>query len=231
MDVTGFQVLEYLSHLNKKLSNETLCKWTDSKKNEYKILLADFEKSNGAKSNATTKEKGETLEKIASFLLENCGNLFAVERNVRTGTNEIDNLMKLTPAGQFLLSNGNGILPQCYRSFIGECKNYHRSVDVTYTGKFCSLMLTTECKLGILFSYHGVSGQGWKYGNGLIKKFYLHKELERDRYCIVDFNIIDFRAIAQGGNLLQIVEDKINALKFDTDYSSSLSKHPAEGHL
>ena len=37
------------------------------------------------------------------------------------------------------------------------------------------------------------------------------------------------RSIMQ--NFLQIIDDKISSLKFDTDYSSKLSKHPAESSL
>ena len=57
--------------------------------------------------------------------------------------------MKLTAAGKALQSNG--ILSAYYTNFIGECKNYNKKVGVTYVGKFCSLMLTTGCTLGILF--------------------------------------------------------------------------------
>lgn len=152
-----------------------------------------------------------------------------VDRNIRTCTNEIDNLMKLTAAGKALQSNG--ILSAYYTNFIGECKNYNKKVGVTYVGKFCSLMLTTGCTLGILFSYHGITGHSWSDGNGLIRKFYLHKELPSARYCLIDFNIKDFHAILHGANFLQIIDDKISSLKFDTDYSSELSRHPAESNL
>ena len=92
-------------------------------------------------------------------------------------------------------------------------------------------LLTTGCTLGILFSYHGITGHSWRDGNGLIRKFYLHKELPSARYCLIDFNIKDFHAILHGANFLQIIDDKISSLKFDTDYSSELSRHPAESNL
>ena len=228
-DFTGFSTLEYLERANSEFSNEKLCEWTQSQVNEYKVLLAAFEQSNGCQSTATKGEKGHALEEIATFLLNNCGHLFAVDRNVHTCTNEIDNLMKLTPSGRVLKQRG--ILPPYYANFIGECKNHGKTIGVTYIGKFCSLMLTTRSNLGILFSYHGVTGHGWNDGSGLIRKFYLHKENLSERYCIVDFNILDFRSILQGKNFLQIIDDKISSLKFDTDYSQSLSAHPAESRL
>lgn len=113
-------------------------------------------------------------------------------------------------------------------TFLGECKNYDKAVSVTYIGKFCSLLLTNNIKIGILFSYYGTSGTGWSNGAGLIKKFYLHKEKLEDKYCIIDFSIKEFEAILNGKNLLQIIDEQLKSLQFDTDYSRYLSKHPAE---
>lgn len=89
-------------------------------------------------------------------------------------------------------------------------------------------MLTNNVKLGILFSFHGVSGTGWSNGSGLIKKFYLHKEKLEERYCVIDFSIKDFRAILTGKNLLQIIDEQLKSLQYDTDYSRFITKHPAE---
>lgn len=72
------------------------------------------------------------------------------------------------------------------------------------------------------------SGTGWSNGAGLIKKFYLHKEKLEDKYCIIDFSIKEFEAILNGKNLLQIIDEQLKSLQFDTDYSRYLSKHPAE---
>lgn len=82
--------------------------------------------------------------------------------------------------------------------------------------------------LGILFSYHGISGKGWTSGAGLVKKFYLHKENLDERFCIIDFSFENFQSIYDGKNLLEIVEEQLRSLQFDTDYSRFISKHPAE---
>ena len=115
-----------------------------------------------------------------------------------------------------------------FEKFLGECKNYNKRVGVTYVGKFCSLLLTNNIKLGIIFSYHGVSGRGWNNGAGLIKKFYLHKEKLEERFCIIDFSYKEFESIYYGKNFLQIVEEQLCSLQFDTDYSRYVSTHPAE---
>ena len=49
-----------------------------------------------------------------------------------------------------------------------------------------------------------------------------------DKYCIIDFSIKEFEAILNDKNLLQIIDEQLKSLQFDTDYSRYLSKHPAE---
>ena len=83
-DIAGFSTLEYLAHINASFSNEKLCEWTQNQRIEYKTLLDALEQSNGTNSCATKEEKGRSLEEIASFLLNNCGHIFDVDRNIRT---------------------------------------------------------------------------------------------------------------------------------------------------
>lgn len=226
------RVLNILDNLNSTYSYEMICKMSEEQKKEYQNRLAVFlnynkikEKDADAPKNLK-QLKGQSLEELASYLMKISGGIFEVERNIRTSTNEIDQLFRLTPKGKVLLAHG--LINKKYELFLGECKNYKKSVDVTYVGKFCSLMLTNRVKLGILFSYHGISGKDWKEGAGLVKKFYLHKEELENRFCIIDFSKDDFIAIANGKNLLTIIEQKLIALQIDTDYTQYLSKHPAE---
>ena len=117
-----------------------------------------------------------------------------------TNTNEIDIVCELTPKGQILFSHN--LLPIRQNVFLGECKNYNRTVGVTYVGKFACLMLTTAYKLGILFSYHGVTGKKWGDAQGLIRKFYLSRENIEDRYVIIDFTIDDLYIFPQAKFLI-----------------------------
>lgn len=159
-------------------------------------------------------------------MLKISGDLFEVKQNLRTTTNEIDQVFVPTQKAKVLIASG--IIDKHYELFLGECKNYNKSVDVTYVGKFCSLLLTNQIKFGLLFSYYGISGSGWSNASGLVKKFYLHKEKDEDRYCIIEFSKDDFISIDNGENFLQIVEDKLMSLRLDTDFREYLSKHPAE---
>lgn len=231
-DIEISNALNVLTAVSEDYRFQQICKLSRLQKIKYKQLLDDFERLN--KVSATDSHapanlhnlKGTALEKLVKYLFQISGGLFEVDCNLRTSTNEIDDLITLTPKGKLLL--GHHLINKRLEIFLGECKNYHKPVTVTYIGKFCNLLLTNGVKLGILFSYHGISGQGWCNGAGLIKKFYLHKENIDERYCIINFSINDFRAILSGKNLLQIIEEGLRSLQFDTDYTRYLSKHPAE---
>jgi len=226
------KALNILNNIGEDLRYERICELDNVQKQEYEKLLTEFKrlhdispKSANAPPNLHNL-KGSALEKLVSYLLKVSGGIFSVDSNLRTSTNEIDQLVSLTQTGKILLSYH--LLNPKLERFLGECKNYDKSVSVTYIGKFCSLLLTNTLKLGILFSYHGISGAGWRNGAGLVKKFYLHKEKPEERYCIIDFSINEFEDILKGKNLLQIVDEQLTSLQLDTDYSTYLSKHPAE---
>lgn len=226
------KALDVLSLLNTELRFSKICEIDQLHMNTYKVLLEEFERLNNISANSINAPKnlhnlkGEALEKLVRFLLKISGNIFTVYSNLRTSTNEIDDLISLTPKGKTLLSWNliNKQLDNC----ICECKNYDKPLSVTYIGKFCSLLLTNNIRLGILFSYNGVTGKDWQDGAGLIKKFYICKENLDDRFCIVNFTIKEFRAILNGKNLLEIIDEQIKSLQLDTDFSRYISTHPAE---
>lgn len=197
--------------------------FNDKQMKEYKKLLEVFINTNSG--NCSTSEKGRALETLVKYLLDQTG-IFEVYGNIRTKTNELDQLIRCNEKGKFLISNG--LFSDKFGDFIGECKNYKSKVSVTYVGKICSLMSTTQNRLCLLFSYNGITGSGWNYGSGIVKKFYLSKEKLDDRYCIIDFNIEDFEKIRDGNNLIKIVEDKMFALQNDVDFSKFVSRHDCE---
>ena len=218
------KVLDVLNSISKKFSYEAICKLSEEQKVNYKILLNNLCRSNSA--DVSNKEKGDALEDVAKFLLETSGGIFNVERNIRTTTNELDLFIELNEKGRVLLEFG--ILPSHYHSFICECKNHNKVASVTYVGKFCSLMQTCQIKLGLLFTYKGISGTGWANASGLVKKFYLSKEDVSKRFCVVDLTWSDYIKIRDGENLLRIIDSKIKSMQLDTDYTQHLSKHELE---
>lgn len=167
------KALNVLNSISDKLRYEKICEISEAQKNTYKKLLEKFKQLHDISPTDNAPKnlhnlKGEALENLVSYLLTISGNIFNVDRNLRTSTNEIDQIVTLTPQGKVLLTYH--LIDPKLDTFLGECKNYDKAVSVTYIGKFCSLLLTNNIKIGILFSYYGTSGTGWSNGAGLIKK-------------------------------------------------------------
>lgn len=225
-DFNLLKLLEQLSLANTELTNKRICSFTEKDHEEFCRLLYELDRVHITKEN--TYIKGKALEDLVVHLLRASGDIFVVQKNIRTHTNEIDQVIELTQKGKLLLRTG--ILPYIYNGvFISECKNYKSKVSVTYVGKFCHLLTQCEVRLGLLFSYSGITGTGWNSSSGLIRKFYLSKENIESRTCVIPFSIDDFRCIEKGeSNLLDIIERKMKALQLDCDYMRYMKPHPAE---
>lgn len=217
--------IEKFESFVKNLSEEYIYKtfsFSDDTLNNYKEKLDIFIKSNSS-TKSSNKEKKESLEHLVSFIA-NKTNLFTVHENVKTSTNEIDLLLTLKkPTGSIIfekciLSNDDTVLL--------ECKNYNKKIDVTWIGKFYSLLRTSKTKLGVIFSYNGFTGEDWKDGTGLAKKIFL-----TDNTLVLDFSLEDFQEISNGTSILKIIKTKIQCLKNDTLIHNYISKHPLEGNF
>lgn len=220
MNNKGMDFLSYVSAFadNAIENAESLMRLNEADLREYRALLDKFKIVNG--SAASTADKGKTLEEIVSFLLHKSA-VFEVYENVRTSTNEIDLLTRLSPKGEYFLQQG---LLNFERAFLCECKNYDKGIDVTWVGKFFSLLKVSQNSLGIIFSFHGLKGRGgWNSALGLTKKIYLS---DKDDVKIIDFNIKDFEAIASGASFIKIIKDKIFDLQNDTKISHHFEIHP-----
>ena len=222
------EVFRTLNNCNIDYANGKICEFTQEQKDHYELLLNDLEREQASKT-SSTKDKGAALENLVNYLLQCSGDLFEVYNDVRTNTNEIDQIIKLKVKGRMLRSLG--VLDERYDEFICECKNYKNRVGVTYVGKFCSLMNSCNIKFGVLFSYRGVTGSGWKDSSGLIKKIYMKSNVNENPTTIIYFNIEDFKSIRDGNNFLDIIETKIMKLKYDTNFETLIQPHPAENLL
>lgn len=214
---------ELLAHFLSLSFEELFSEYTLSgeKLAEYKVKLATFESENG--SSSITIAKGAALEKLVVFLAENT-NLFEIIPNIRTSTNEIDALLRTKTQAKPLLNKFFGV----ETDILFECKNYNEKVNVTWVGKFHSLLRNQNCNFGVIFSYEGFTGNRWDAAKGLTKKIYL-----RDKIIILDFNYSDFKELESGGNFLEIIRNKIDTIKNDTihEINSYCIEHEAEKML
>lgn len=221
----GFNLSEFLDAqkrlLEEKLGEEVnaLDKMLSYNSKDMKVyceLLEHFKRTNG--SSASTKEKGLALENLVKFIIDKSV-VFDGYQNLRTSSNEIDILVRLNPKGRLLLNHG---LEVSQDRFIAECKNYHTGIGPTWVGKLASLMEYTQNSLGIIFSYHGLSGKGWKDGIGLAKKLLL----KDSKTCIIDFSIDDFNQLATGKSFNGLLNDKIFAMSQDISFDNLITEHP-----
>lgn len=169
-----------------------------------------------------TKDKGDVLENLACCLMFSDTPLFNIKRNVHTSSNEIDLLVNLTDKGKY-------IIPKYYNylgdQFLCECKNYKRNLNVTYVGKFYSLIKSTNSKIGILFTVKGVTGTNdWKDSKAFIRKVAL-----KENIAILVFSKSDYILLKDNKkSFLDIVDDKYHSLMNDISYIEYISKHEAE---
>lgn len=172
-------------------------------------------------------QKGKLLEDLSFILFrEGYKGLLECHKNCRTSTNEIDILLRWTQQAR---------LAGIYRSFdffgesfLCECKNYKGKVNVTYVGKFFSLMCVTNSTMGIMIAWEGVSARNaWADAEGLIKKI----ALKENKYIIV-LDKKDLKRIAERkDNIFSLIYNKYLCLKNDIDYSKYIEKHEAEEFL
>ena len=177
--------------------------------------------------NYDIQDKGRLLEDLTSVLFqEGSGKIFNTRRNCRTSTNEIDLLLEWTDDARGL---GLNTMYPCFGdSFICECKNYDGKVNVTYVGKFCSLLAVTETRLGIMISWDGITGRGkWDSSQGLLKKVALKQKI-----YVIALDKRDLKSIRdQRTNIFALIHEKYLALKDDIDYNQYIQTHEAEATL
>ena len=106
------KALEVLQRVGSELSYDMICKASNEQKNEYHKKLETFLKYNsmkakdvGAPKNLNSL-KGKSLEELAAYLLKMSGDLFVVKQNIRTTTNEIDQIFIPTQRAKTLIANG-----------------------------------------------------------------------------------------------------------------------------
>lgn len=179
-----------------------------------KLITNDFKRS----------DKGKLLEELSALLLyQGYPGILECRRNLRTSSNEID--LQLCWTEHARMAGIDRVFPFLQDSFLCECKNYKKSVDVTYVGKFFSLLHVARCKFGIMIAWNGIAGRSkWSDASGLIRKIAL-----RDNTYIISIERNDFKAIyEQQANVFSIIRDKYMALKNDIDYASYIQSHELE---
>lgn len=204
-----------------------LTRWSDDDMQDFSLLLTDL-KSDKCK---TTKEKGNKLEKLVEFIIKKTF-FFDVYSNVRTGTNEIDEIITLSSKGKQALEKFGickDLLEVDSDVTLGECKNYGRKLGVTYIGKFYSLMISTNVSFGIIFTTNGLTGNEKEFRDsyGLIKVLRIIEKYKNnnDDFYIITFDLSDYEKMQEGTSFFELIKAKKFALRMSANYDQFLQTY------
>jgi hypothetical protein len=228
------QAIEFFGKFNPNQMKEyeqLLEKWLEMHKD-------DKEKHKARGKLLKTKETGDILEDLVKFIFSSIP-MFSYAGKIRTNSNEIDHIVKLSNEGRVL--KADNLVDICQNYFIGESKNYDDTISVTWINKLYSLMSSTGTKLGIVFSYHGLTGagtcRGWQEAKGFAKKVLLasmglsNKDEDKDAMYILDFNKDHFIKLKET-SIIDILEQEKMALKMDAKSEISFfEKHDHEEEI
>lgn len=200
---------------------------------KYKVLWENYLEQYKSEAK-TTLERGNQLESLVNYLLSNIP-MFEVAQKVKSNTNEIDHLLHISQEGKEMQKNGTSFLKQEY--MLCESKNYNSKakIDVTWVGKFYSLMINNGSNIGIIFSFNGFTGRNnWDAAKGLVRKlFLLHgkiDDLEKSIY-IIDFNKTHFERIVKGESFATVIKKEIEKIRFCCSKELNFESHSSIGKI
>lgn len=194
---------------------------------KYNILLDELKEMHKEDNNSSInvykdvkkKTRGELLEVLIQQLVldSKVCDLFA---NVTNDTNEYDVIISPSKAARISYNAFPDII---YQLIICECKNYKGTVGVTWIGKLYSLLSTARLKIGVIFSYYGITGSDKSDAFQLINKIFL-----KDNIAILSFDINDYEKIKNGESFFDILEKKYYNLKLNAKIDNFKIAHSSE---
>lgn len=171
----------------------------------------------------TTKEKGDALESLIGMIFKT-HYIYKVKRNLKTSTNEIDLFLELDFFGDQV---NKTIEKECLPDeVLVECKNHSTKLEVSWIGKFASLLRVSNLKDGFFVTKNGITGRHrWDASEGLIRKLAL-----KDDNRILHFLLEDFINL-QGKTIFDVIRLKRQALDLDLDIEQLIESHELETKL
>jgi hypothetical protein len=160
-------------------------------------------------------EKGRFLEDLAGYLFLLISGA-TPQRNVldKARASEYDLVVFNHPVA------GNGLSTRFGSSYLVECKNWNRPVDVAVVGYFLHRMRLTHCRFGVIFSRNGITQRerADAYADSLIRRSF-HED---GSTCIV-VTLEDIKALANGNlpTVSGLLLDRANRLQFGESTSGS----------
>lgn len=150
----------------------------------------------------TNQGKKETLEALAEYLFTSISGIISSGRNKRTQTAEIDVLLRLKgPVLTF-----HPLFKEIGTRIVIECKNWNKNVGVETIRNFASLLESYKVKFGCLLVRRYITEEAWQT--------ILNSFKQRDLIIVV-LTLEDINNIINGANLIEILEEKYEHIKFE----------------
>ncbi len=157
----------------------------------------------GVKSAKTNKEKQESLENISEKLLETIPFFKCCERNKRTATSELDRIFKIAGAKEKFFQEWGAYL-------VVEAKNWSEPIDSKVISEFALKLKNAKCKVGIIFTKSGITGNVGFNGRGQIRNVYQELDITILTVSLRDLENI----ITSKKNLQELLEEKYRDVCF-----------------
>jgi len=138
----------------------------------------------------STNEKGDRLEDLAAYLLQNLPGA-RVLRNVKTTDSQSDLIVVQQPPGSSYMLEALG------RAFLVECKNWEDPVGPDEVNHFVAKIRFHQCKCGILFAKSGITGRDSKVFVERAQVTLL-RWLHQDGCSVLVVNKDDLQSLAKG---------------------------------
>jgi hypothetical protein len=174
----------------------------------FKLDLDVFSKMLKSVTEAKTNdEKKKSLEELAKHLLEGIPFIKCKYQNLRTRSSEIDIIAEYRGATNLTLFDDFG------RYILVECKNWKASVGAAQVRDFIVKIQKTRTRLGIIFAKNGISGE--KDGADAVRE--IHAVYDSQGIFVIVISEEDLKEIESGVSFYDILDRKIDNLRFDSD--------------
>lgn len=187
---------------------ETLRDLFDLDVKKYKRLFEEFKSAKKEikkkrEAGEKIKSDGTQLEELAKCVFSSINGCHFVKKRKLTDSSELDLVYRLVNQKHPLYSMFGEYL-------IIECKDLEKRVSAAIIRSFLVNLLSIDVKGGVLFTYSGVSGSPLKNALLEIKKAY-----HRHGKIILAFDKKDLEKLAENRNLISILYEKYEMVRFD----------------
>lgn len=153
----------------------------------------------------TNEQKKTSLENLAANVFDVHKQIRCKYKNLRTRSSEIDIVCEIVDRTNSFFLTDYG------RYFLVECKNWAAPAGAKEIRDFIGKIRKSRVQLGVFFSRNGITGEA----NGTDALREIHSAYDQDGISIIVISEQDLSAIEQITDVLAVIEQKLDALRFD----------------